>query len=255
MMRKVRCGGFLAVILLTAAGPAAARTAPADSSRLSLALGPSFEAHSDLLASPFRQSGVGLGFGLGYRRGGVALHLGGAVGGTSSRLDEPDEGIEDTWTVGLDLAWVRPVAAWGRTTVRAGGSLAGMGFVRRHHYGRGAGREYFADMIVPLSAVGEVDRGLGIAGRVEERLELGLAALLFRSPFAATKTFPDGRLAGPGSLRLVRNRLTVEWRTSLRTRLALTHALTFYDTERNRLVRVVNQRVGVGIVVVFGGTP
>lgn len=254
MRRSARCGGFLAVLFWTAAGPAAAGTAPADSSRLVVAIGPSFEAHSDLLASPFRQTGVGAGFGLGYRRGGISVDADGAVGGASSRLDAPDEGVEDTWTAGLDVAWVRPVAAWERTTVRVGASLAGLAFVRRHHYGRAAAREYYADLMVPLSLVGEVACRAGDAAWVEERLELGLGAVLFRSPFAATKTFPSASLAGPGSLRVVRNRLTVEWRTSSRTRLALTHALTFYDTDRNRLARVVQQRVAVGIVLVSGGT-
>jgi len=253
MMRSIRRGGFLAALLSMAAGPAAARTVPADSSRLAVVLGPSFDAHSDLLATPFRQSGVGVGFDIRYRRGSLSLDLDGAAGGTSSRLDLPDEGTEDTWAAGVDLAWVRPVAGWGRTTVRAGASLAALGFVRRHHYGPEAGREYYADMILPLSAVGELDRGLGDAGRVEERLELGVAAVLFRSPFSATKTFPSASLAGPGSLVVVRNRVTLEWRASARTRLALSHALTFYDTDRNRLARVVQQRVGVGIVLVVGG--
>jgi len=252
MGRSVRCGGFLAVLFWMAAGPAVAHTTAADSSRVTLAVGPSFEAHSDLLASPFRQSGVGVGFGLGYRRGGLSVDLGGAVAGTASRLDTPDGGIEDTWTAGIDVAWVRTVAARERTAIRVGASLAGLAFVRRHHYGVGAAREYYADLMVPLSMVGEVVRRVTHGASVEERLELGLGALLFRSPFAATKTFPSGSLAGPGSLTVVRNRVTVEWRTSARTRMGFSHALTFYDTDRHRLARVVQQRVGIGIVLVTG---
>jgi hypothetical protein len=253
MRRSARCGGFLAVLLWTAAGPAAARTTVTDSSRIALTVGPSFEAHSDLLASPFRQSGVGVGFGLGYRRGSLSVDVTGAVAGTSSRLDAPDEGVEDTWTAGLDVAWVHPVAAWERTAIRVGGSLAGLAFIRRHHYGHAAAREYYADLMVPVSLVGEAVRRVADDASVEERLELGVGAVLFRSPFAATKTFPAAALAGPGTLALARNRITVEWRASARTRLAFSHALTFYDTDLNRLARVVQQRVGVGVVLVPGG--
>jgi hypothetical protein len=150
------------------------------------------------------------------------------------------------------VAWLRPVGEGGRTTWRVGGSLSGLAFVRRHHYGRGAPREYFADLMVPLAAVGEASRSLG-ATRLEERVGLALATLLFRSPFAATKTLPTAVFAAPGSLWLVRHRLRASWRMSPRTRLLLAHEASFYDTGRHRLVRVVQQRLAAGVVVALGG--
>lgn len=253
-LRGVRLGGLLTVLLQAAVAPAGARTLPADSTRLLLGVGPAFDAHTDLLASPFRQSGTGLSLDVGYRHGGLSVDLLGATVGTSSSLEVLDGGVEDGWTAALDVAYLRPVGEGGRTTWRVGAELSGLAFVRRHHYARGAAREYFADLMIPLSAVGEVSRGFGRT-LLEERVGVGLAAVLFRSPWSATKTRPSGSLAGPGSLWLLRHRLRATWRMSTRTRLLLTHEATFYDTDRRRLVRLLQQRIVVGVGLLLGGAP
>ncbi len=253
MIEWFRRGGLMAALLCAAPGPAAARAAPADTTRLTFAVGPLFDAHTDLLASPFRQTGTGFTLGVGFARGGFSADLGGSTTSTSSSLDRDDEGVEDGWSAGLDVSYLRRVAGGARTTWRVGGALSGLAFVRRHHYGGNASREYFDDLIVPLSGVGEVSRAFGRSTVLEERLGVGLVAILFRSPFAAAKTSPTASLAGPGALRLVRNRLRATWWLSPRTRLLLDHEATFYDTDRHRLVRVVQQRLTAGLGIVFGG--
>ncbi len=257
-LESVRLGGLLAVLLVAAPGPAVARALPAhaaaaDSSRLGLRVGPTFDAHTDLLASPFRQSGTGPALGVGFAHGAFSVDLLVTSVGTSSSLDGPDAGVEDGWMAGLDVAYLRPVGGGARTTVRAGVGLSGLAFVRRHHYGRSAPREYFADLVFPVSAVGEVSRVLGTTV-VDERVGVGLVAVLFRSPWAATKTFPDASLAGPASLRVFHHRMSVTWAMSPRIRLQLTHELRYYDTDRNRLVRVVQQQLGAGLGIVLGGS-
>ena len=101
-------GGLAAVLLLTAASPAAARALLPDRTSLLLGVGPAFDAHTDLLASPFRQAGAGFAVGLGSERGGRcrSASAGRAIG-TSSRLDGSDAGLEDGWMAGLDVAWLR----------------------------------------------------------------------------------------------------------------------------------------------------
>jgi hypothetical protein len=245
---------LLAVLLWATPGAAEAGPAPPDTTRILLGVGVVFDAHTDLLASPFRQSGTGLSLDVGFERGAFSAHLLGATVGTSSALEREDVGVEDGWVAGLDVAWLHPVAGGERTTWRVGGGLSGLAFVRRHHYGAGASREYFADLLVPLSAVGSVRRALG--GTVlEERVGVGIAAVLLRSPYAATKTFPAASFAAPGSLWLLRHRLRATWRMSPRTRFVLTHEATFYDTDRHRLVRVLQQRLAAGIGVHLGGGP
>jgi hypothetical protein len=237
---------------MAAAGPAVASTSVADTVRLTLEAGAALEAHHDRLASPFRLTGAGVAFRIGYRAGGFSLDLGGGTARTSSVLDEPDRG-EDVWTGALDLAYVRSVAGGDRTIVRVGASLSALGFVRRYHYGANAAREFYPDLIVPLSAVGEIRRRLGDATLVEERVALGVAAMVFRSPFHAAKTFPGGAFAGPGTLQVARHRLTLERALSPRLRLTVAHALTYYGTDRHRPVRVFHQEVRAGMAVLVGG--
>lgn len=245
-------GGVAAALLLAVATPSTVRALPVDTTRISFGVGAAHDAHTDLLASPFRQSGLGFSVDAGVARGGFSADLLGATLGTSSSLAGTDAGVEDGWMVGLDLAYLHRVGPGGRTTWRVGGALSGLAFVRRHHYGSGAAREYFADLMLPLSALGEVSRSFG-STRLEEQVGVGVASVLFRSPYAATKTFPSASFAAPGSLWVLRHRLRAAWRMSPRTRFLLTHEARLYDTDRNRLVRVVQQRLVAGVSVVLGG--
>jgi hypothetical protein len=235
--------------LLTVTMPAGVLRAQPDGSAWRLRLGPSFQSHSDLLASPFRQHGAGLALGLEYRRGGLRVGLGTDVGGTSSALQGEDLGTEDVWNGGLEVAYARTAGDLGAVTLRAGGSLAALAFVRRHHYGPRASRDIFADVIVPLSLVGEAATDVGSSTGLRNRAEVGIVSLLFRSPFAATKTqsLPEAGVAAPWDLVLVRNHLALVRTLSAGLRLTLEHGFTFYATDRTRRIRLLRQDVSVGL--------
>jgi hypothetical protein len=139
-----------------------------------------------------------------------------------------------------------------RTTLRVGGSVAALGLVRRHHYGPTAARELFGDLIVPLSVVGEAATRLDPSTRIEDRAEIGIVSLLFRSSFAGTKGWPDAVVAAPWDVVLVRNRLSLEHALSTRMRLTLGHDLTVYAADRHRRVRLLRQDVSAGIRLMLG---
>jgi hypothetical protein len=240
--------------LLTVAMPAGVLRAQPATSAWKLRVGPSFQSHTDLLATPFRQHGLGLALGLEYRRGGLLVALGGDVGGTSSALEATGLGTEDVWNGRLEVVYVRGMNVVGGVTLRAGGSLAGLAFVRRHDYGPRASRDIFADVIVPLSLVGEAATDLGAATGLRNRAEVGIVSLLFRSPFAATKTqsLPEAGVAAPWDLVLVRNNLALVRTLLAGLRLTLEHGLTLYATDRTRRIRLLRQDVSVGLEWVPG---
>lgn len=249
-------GGLLALLIEAMPGPAAgASPVPvlvADTTRITAEVGSVFDAHLDRLASPFRQTGLGVGWSTSYRRGGFTVEVGRSSGKATSTVDDDRAPGEETWAGHLDLAYVRRIGGGDRTDYRVGASLAGLFFVRRHAYGT-SGREYFADLMTPLSLVAEAHRRLGDETVVGDRLSVGVASILFRSPYYATKEFPGGSFATPFGLRLVRNRLSIERPLTRRTRLILTHHLTFYDASRHADVRVVQQELRLGLAVLFGG--
>jgi hypothetical protein len=240
--------------LMTVAAPTGTLRAQPDTSAWRLRVGPSFQSHSDLLASPFRQHGIGLALGLEYRRGGLRMDLAGDAAGTSSALLGEDRGTEDVWNGGLAVAYVRSAGDVRGVTLRAGGGLAALAFVRRHHYGPAASRDVFADVVVPLSLVGEAATDVGASTGLRNRAEAGIVSLLFRSPFAGTKTqsLPEAGVAAPWDLVVVRNHLTLVRTLSASLRLTLGHGLTIYATDRSRRVRLLRQDVSVGLEWVPG---
>lgn len=240
------------IVLLTVTTPTSARPAQSDPNTLTLRIGPSFQSHVDLLATPFRQRGSGVAMGMEYRRGRFRVAFDAAVGGTSSALEGDDLGVEDVWNGTVEVVYAGVVREGDRATLRAGASLAGLGFVRRHHYGPTAAREFFADLIVPLSVVGEAGAGVGTSTRIENRSEIGIVSVLFRSSFAGTKDVPEAVVAAPWDTALLRNRLSLERALSARIRLTLEHALTVYATDRHRRVRLQRQDVSVGVRIVLG---
>lgn len=250
MKRRRRCSGVVGALFVSTVQALAAQGNP---NVLRIRVGPFFQGHTDLLATPFRQHGTGFALGFVYRRGGLWIDLGGGVASTSSALEGPDLGVEDVWNVGFEVGHVRPTPQRGRVGVRVGASLAALAFVRRHHYGPTVSREFFGDLVIPLSAVGEVGVRLGSSTRLEERAEAAIASVLLRSSFAGTKGVPEATFAAPWELVLLRNRLALERAVSSRFRLALAHAVTVYATDRSRTVRLFRHDLTVGLTLIFGG--
>jgi hypothetical protein len=232
--------------------PQSAAGARSEPNSLTLRVGLSLQSHVDLLATPFRQHGSGVAVGVEYRRGRLRLELDADVGGTSSALEGQDFGVEDVWNGVVQATYAGAVHEGDRVTLRAGASLAALGFVRRHHYGPTAARELFGDLIVPLSVVGEVAARVDPSTRIENRAEIGIVSLFFRSSFAGTKGWPEAVVAAPWDLVLVRNRLSLEHALSPRTRLTLEHGLTVYAADRHRRVRLLRQDVSAGIRLMLG---
>jgi hypothetical protein len=244
--------GALAVLVLQLL-PIAGSTAAQDSTVFRVRVGPGFDAHSDLLTSPFRQHGTGIDAALGVATRHLAVTLGGGALRSGSSIETSDGGFDDVWTAALDIRG--GLHRWGpspRTEVDLGVSLGGLADVRRHQYSPGY-TEIFADLAFPLSASASLGYHLGGRGRLEERMDVGLVTLLLRSPFAGTKALPPAAWAGPWDVQLVRHRLRLSTRASRHLGLFITHGLTILATDRERPLRVVRQDVSVGLELIRGG--
>lgn len=227
---------------------------PPDTTRLALAIGPAFQTHSDRLASPFHQSGTGFSLGMSFRRGGLTLALRGGIASTSSSFDELGEGGEDVWAGDLRVRYLRPVAEpWG-AKFSIGASLAGVASVRRHTYPDGTD-EFFADLAVPLSLAAEITGRLGQRTSVAASADVGVVSVLFRSPFAGTKDFPDPEVAAPWDSNVFRGRLELSRSLGPRFALGLAHELTFLTADRHRSLRVLHQSLSVEAAILLGGAP
>lgn len=252
----------LTALLLPAAGLHAAVSArpatpvsPApDTTRLALAIGPAFQTHSDLLASPFHQDGTGLGLRVSFRRGGLTLALRGGIASTSPSFNELGEGGEDVWAGDLHARYLRRVADPFGTTVFVGASLAAVASVRRHKY-PGGSDEFFADLAVPLSVAAAVTRKLDGRTSLAAFADVGVISLLFRSPFAGTKEFPDPGIAAPWDSNVLRGRLELSRRLGRRFSLGLAHELTFLTSDRHRSLRVLQQHLSLEAAILLGGAP
>lgn len=231
----------------------AARVAGQDSTAVRVRVGPGFDAHSDRLASPFRHHGKGLDLDLSVVRNSLEVTLGVGSDRAGSRFETDKGGYDDLWTANIDVRWAKTVAEAIGGDVALGGGVGGVAFVRRHQYSQGY-REVFADLAAPLFVSAGYGRAWGKGGaRLDERLDVALVTLMFRSPFAGTKGLPPSSLAGPWSTQVVRHRLRISTRASRRVRLFVTHGLTLLATDRERPLRVVRQDLSFGIGLVLGG--
>jgi hypothetical protein len=238
-----------AIQVLATVAPAAAQ----DSTEVGFRVGPIFDAHSDRLASPFHQHGIGLDAGLSLTHGGFQVMFAGSGNRSSSRFGTEDAAFEDVWTASVDVGWWRRAPLGARTELRLGADVGGFAFVRRHQYSPGY-REYFADMAFPLSVSAGLSRALGTGGgRLDERIEVGVMTVLLRSSFAGTKKLPPATWAPPWKAQVIRHRLRLTTGASRHMRLFLTHGLVILATDRERPLRIVRQDVSVGIAVFRGG--
>ncbi|MCG6956375.1 MAG: hypothetical protein LJF04_10345 [Gemmatimonadetes bacterium] len=239
-----------AVLNLASAAPARAQ----DSTVVRLRVGAVFDAHSDLLASPLHQHGIGVDAGLSLVHDGFHATLTGSGNRSRSRFGTESAAFEDVWTASMDVGWWRRIATLGaRTDVRLGAALGGFAFVRRHQYSPGY-REYFADMAFPLSVSAGLGRALGTGGgRLDERVDVGLMTLMLRSPFAGTKQLPPATWAAPWDAQVIRHRLRLTTEASPHVHLFVTHGLMILATNRERPLRVVRQEVSLGIALIRGG--
>jgi hypothetical protein len=253
--------GRIPVQLLRALAAAVVLAVPAAAqdgggSSLLLRLGPTFHAHSDLLASPFRQRGSGIDGALAYRRGSFAVELqaGTAVTASGDGLTAAQGGVEDVWAGALDLTWTTPVTRFAGAEVGVGAGLSAVASVRRHHY-LGGSTEFFADLLAPLSVAANAARPVGSRGLLQEGLSLSVATLLFRSPFAGAKTFPGASLSGPWETHVARHRLALDRDFGPRLRIGLSHGLTLIASSRQRDLRIVRQDLTATVTVVLGSAP
>lgn len=230
-----------------------------DASELRVALGPALDAHSDLLASPFRQGGTGFAAALEYVRGGFSLSVAGSIARTSSELEaRRDGGDEDVWAGALGARWVGEVGAWRGLHLRAGVGLGAFALVRRHHYVayRGPQSEIFGDLLLPLSAVGGVRWEGGGGTTLEEELEVALVMGMLESPFAGSKFVPPATVGGLWDTRMVTHRLALSHPLSAAVSFRLEHRLRFLDAERGRPLRSLQQELfaGLGLRLWGGGS-
>jgi len=239
-----------ALWLVATAGPATAQ----DSEVIRLRAGPVFDAHSDLLASPLHQHGVGLDADLSVVRNDVQVTLAGSANRAGSRFRTDSTAFEDVWTAAVDVRWWRCVTAPGvRTDLRIGADLGGFAFVRRHQYSPGY-REYFADVVFPLSLSVGLGRELGThGGRLDERVDVGVATLMLRSPFPGAHASPAATWAAPWNAHVLRHRLRISMSATPHLRLFLAHGITILATDRERPLRIVRHDLSMGVAVVRGG--
>lgn len=246
------CSGVLTaavVQLLSFAGPAAAQ----DSTLLRLRIGPGFDAHSDLLASPFRHHGTGLDGDITLVHNAVQVTVAGGMDRAGSRYETSSGAFEDLWTASADVRWARRVASLGEhTNAELGVDLGGVIFGRRHQYSPEY-REYFDDIAFPLSLSAGIGHDLGHKALLDERVEVGLLTAVLRSPFAGARRLAPAWWAGPGGARFVRHRLRLSVRTGPHLRLFVTHGLTYLGTDREQPLRMVRQDLSVGVTITSGG--
>lgn len=236
--------------LLATARPVTAQ----DSTVIRLRLGPVFDAHSDVLASPFHQHGVGPDAELSLVRNGFEVALTGGRNRAGSRFETDSTSFEDVWTAAVDVRWWRRVATWGaRTDLRLGADLGGFAFVRRHQYGPGY-REYYADAALPLSLSVGLGHALGDGGgRLDERVDVGVLTAVLRSSFPGSRDPPTTTWAAPWNAQVFRHRLRLTTEASPHVRLFVTHGLTLFATHGGQPLRIVRQDVSVGVAVARGG--
>jgi hypothetical protein len=251
-----RPGGWLCCVMAASmlSLPTVAEAATArDSTVVHIRVGAGFDAHSDLLASPFRQHGTGLDGDLALVHDGFQVTLTGGTDRSSSRIASATGGFEDLWTLSADVRWARGVASFGNhTSLELGADVGGLVFGRRHQYSPGY-REYFDDVAFPLSLSVGLGHDLGARGLLDERLDVGLLTVMLRSPFAGARTLARAWWTGPGSVQVLRHRLRLSVRMSPHVRVFLTHGLTFLATDRERPLRMVRQDVSVGVTLYRGG--
>lgn len=239
-----------AVLILASVAPASAQ----DSTVVRLRVGAVFDAHSDLLASPLHQHGIGPNAGLSLVHDGFHVTLAGSGNRSSSRFGTETAAFEEVWTASVDVGWWRRIGSLGEhTELRVGADLGGFAFVRRHQYSPGY-REYFADVAFPLSVSAGLSRTLGKGrSRLDERVDVGLMTRLLRSPFAGTKELPPATWAAPWDAQVIRHRLRLTTEASPHVRLFITHGLMILATNRERPLRVVRVDVSMGMALVRGG--
>lgn len=251
-----RPAGWLCCVMVAVMMPlptvVAAATAR-DSTLVRVRVGAGFDAHSDLLASPFRQHGTGVDGDLTFVHDGFQVTLGGGTDRSRSRMASATGGFEDLWTLSADVRWAHRVASMGpHTSLELGADVGGLAFGRRHQYSPGY-REYFDDVAFPLSLSVGLAHDLGAKGLLDERLDVGLLTVLLRSPFAGARTLARAWWTGPGGVQVVRHRLRLSMRMSRHARVFLTHGLTFLATDREQPLRMVRQDVSVGVTLFRGG--
>lgn len=235
--------------LLPLAGAAAAQ----DSTLVRLRVGPAFDAHTDLLASPLRYHGTGLGGDLTVVHGALEVTLGGGADRAGSRIESATGGFEEVWTVSADVRWARRAASLGaHTTLELGADVGSLVYTWRHQYST-VYRDYFGDMAFPLSLSVGLAHDLGARGLLDERVDVGLLTLMYRSPYAGAAVFSPGWWAGPGAVQVVRHRLRLSLRTSSHTGIFITQGFTLLATDRERPLRMVRQDVSVGVTLFRGG--
>lgn len=250
--RTVRFSGVLlaaALQLLSVPGGGAAQ----DSTSLSIRVGPGFDAHSDLLASPFRLHGIGLDGDITLLHNAFEVTLGGGMDRAGTPYRTSTGGFEDLWTASVDVRWARRVASLGaHTSVELGADVGGLIYGRRYQYGEGY-RSYFDDVLFPLSVTAGLGHDLGHHALLEERVDVGVLTVLLRSPFAGARRLAAAWWTGPTGVQVFRHRLRLSVKTSPGVRLFLTHGLTFVGTDRVRPLRMVRQDLSVGVSLLRGG--
>jgi hypothetical protein len=200
--------------------------APPSESRLRAGMGIVRHVQADALASPLRYRGWGPAANLDWervrQRHRMSAHV--AYSGTSleSGISAPPTSTEQTHRLTVSLAYLRGLRDERSLALLVGGRLAGDALYRNHIYH--AGTEHFGDLFVMLEAAAAVEWRPRADLRVEERLSVPVAGVVWR-PYTGMKYWPEARFALPDQLQGLRHELVVTRALGRRAALLIAHEL------------------------------
>jgi hypothetical protein len=218
-------------------------------SRWSIGVGLVHHVQADALASPLRYSGLGPGLNLGWERvreGGRASALLAYSGASlESRISAPPISTEQTHRLTISLAYLHGLREGRSFVPLVGGRLVGDALYRKHDYY--ASTEHFGDLFVVLEGAGGVEWRPRDDLRVEERLSVPLAGVVWRSPYTGMKYWPGARFALPDRLQGLRHELVVTRDVGRRASLLIAHELVLLRHPEPWELATATQRVRIGV--------
>jgi len=245
----------LAPILFCIQAGAASGQPAGTGARWSLDAGLLHTLQADALASPLRYGGLGPGAAFGYERVGAAsrtaVSLVYARPRLSSSITRGAAFEESAHRLRLAVPHHRLLHASGPLTVLMGTQLSADVYYRRHDYANYP--EHYLDAFVLLEAAAGVEYRAGAKLRIDQRIAIPAAGIVWRSPYTGMKYAPSARLALPDRLQGLTHRLTVSRTLSPTVAVRLTHEVVLLRHSEPWRLAVITQGVRLGVVWLRGG--